>query len=196
MLKSVNPLFSTQKNTDYVEQRISNLRFCLYEGEVSPDYFRIFRQSHLKRSKYQADFWIIGSSHVVTIETEAEKLTEVVSADQNRLPTSGQIYALNGFRNQQFRHSPYCVDLELKKYDYLHSFEKEFQRLIDCQSGFRLQQMFPQSNFNSSCLRPCLPPSTTIDILRADDTALAFRTLHTYTEELAIAITMTQIELP
>ena len=196
MLNLTDHLLSAPETIDYVEQRVSNLEFYLYEGRISPSYFQIFRQSRLKRCKYEAEFWIIGSSHVVIIETENDKLTEIVSADQGRLPSSNRIYHLSGLQNGQFCYPPYQISLELRGFDCLALFESEFRQLVDCKFEFRLQQMFPRTRLDGTGSGQHLPPSTIIDIFRADDAVLNFRTLNTYTEEMSIAITNTQVRLP
>ena len=196
MLNLTNHLLSEPETTDYVEQRVSNLEFYLYEGRISPSHFQIFRQSRLKRCKYDAEFWIIGSSHVVIIETENDKLTEIVSADQGRLPPSNRICHLSGLQNGQFCYPPYQISLELRGFNCLALFESEFRQLVDCKFEFRLQQMFPSTRLDGTGSSQHLPPSTIIDIFRADDAVLNFRTLHTYTEEMSIVITNTQFRLP
>ena len=194
MSKLTNHLLSAPETIDYVEQQVSNLEFHLYEGRISPNYFQIFRQSRLKRCKYEAEFWIIGSSHVVIIETENNKLTEIVSADQGILPSDSRIYHMAGLQNDQFCYPPYQISLELRQFDCLTPFEKEFHQLVDCKFEFRLQQIFPKTKLNGTTSEQHLPPSTIIDIFRADEAVLDFRTLHTYTEEMSIAITNTQIK--
>ena len=181
---------STRPSQHYVEQKVSNLQFGLYNYRFDPNLFEIFRQTQLQRRGYQAEFWIIGSSHVVNIQTETAEVAEVISAAKTGLPTDGQIRLIAPFQSGCYQHSAglrYQVNLELNRHDNRELFINQSQPPVD-QQIYRLQQTFPSHNGDHS------PPTTTIDILRADEEQLAFRTLHTYTEELALAITRTEIQ--
>ncbi|MDE0042615.1 MAG: hypothetical protein OXT74_11315, partial [Candidatus Poribacteria bacterium] len=75
----------------YVGQDIANLRFGLYERRLERNLFRIFEQQAIERDAYRADFWIIGSSHVVNVETERASMAEVISGGSNTLPPDGRL---------------------------------------------------------------------------------------------------------
>ena len=192
MYRAENPLNkqSMRPSQHYIEQKVSNLQFGLYSYRFDPNLFEIFRQTQLQRRGYQAEFWIIGSSHVVNIQTETVEIAEVISAAKTGLPTDGRIRLVDPFRSGCYQHSAdlrYHVNLELNRYDNRELFINQSQPPVDKQI-YRLQQTFPSYNGDHP------PPTTTIDILRADGEQLAFRTLHTYTEELALAITRTEIQ--
>ena len=181
---------SIRPSQRYVEQKVSNLQFGLYNYRFDPNLFEIFRQTQLQRCGYHAEFWIIGSSHVVNIQTGTLEIAEVISAEKTGLPTDGLIRLVAPFQSGCYQHSAglrYQVNLELNRYDNRELFIDQLQPPGD-QQICRLQQTFPNCNGDYP------PPTTTIDILRADGDRLAFRTLHTYTEELALAITRTEIQ--
>ena len=56
-------------------QRVADLKFVLYRRPLHPELFHIHQSRHLARAAYQADIWVMGLSHVVTVQSNGRCLT-------------------------------------------------------------------------------------------------------------------------
>ena len=177
----------------YVGQDIANLRFGVYERRLEPNLFRIFEQRTIERVAYRADFWIIGSSHVVNVGTERASLAEVISGGSNVLPSDGRLKLIRAFDNRCFSSRiadkfNYRVELQL-----LNTPEEDF--LLDEPTPrdssilFRLRYRFPMREDMAET------PVTVIDVLKADETGIEFKTFHSYVEAPAVVVTRSTIEV-
>lgn len=178
---------------DYVAQDIANLRFGLYERRLEPNLFRIFEQRSIEQASYRADFWIIGSSHVLNVETDRGGMAEVISGDSRALPTDGRIKLVRAvgehcYHVQVADEFSYRVDLQLLKVpdnDFLLNEPTPANQGI----LFRMRHCFPtQEDMAES-------PITVIDVLKADDSGLELKTFHSYVEAPAVVVTRSTIEV-
>jgi hypothetical protein len=69
--------------------RLSSLRFFLYERPVHPELFEILSEVKLHLAGYEASLWITGCSHVVSFFRQDKSLVEVVADSENPLPKRG-----------------------------------------------------------------------------------------------------------
>lgn len=65
------------------------LSFFLYDRALHPELFRIDRTQNFTQPSYQAQVWIAGLSHVVTVHGTNWSLTELVAAPNDVLPQRG-----------------------------------------------------------------------------------------------------------
>ena len=77
------------------QQRVDDVHFYLYERAIHPELFRIYHTHRIRQQRYQAEVWITGLAHVVTVQAKDEILTELTSVDSEILPKSGLV---NTFR--------------------------------------------------------------------------------------------------
>jgi hypothetical protein len=183
----------------YVRQNLANLRFGLYNRTLDPGWFRIFRQRSMERAGYQAEFWVIGTSHVMNVWlTAAERspgtaLAEVLTAAGGSLPAEGRIALIEEWRHrgslqQVTGRLRYSAQLDSLTYP-----EEAFRERVSCllpESGpHRLTYHFPREEGLIAA------PTTLIDVLRADEDALEIQTFHTYPEELTIVVTHSVVEV-
>lgn len=70
-------------------QRVDELQFCLYERAIHPELFHIHRVKRIQQPRYQAEIWVIGLAHVVTVQCGQQFLTELITEDIDLLPKSG-----------------------------------------------------------------------------------------------------------
>ena len=177
----------------YVGQDIANLRFGVYERRLEPNLFRIFEQRTIERVTYRADFWIIGSSHVVNVGTERASLAEVISGGSNVLPSDGRLKLIRAFDNRCYSSRiadefNYRVELQL-----LNAPEEEFlldePTPPDSSTLFRLRYRFPTREDMAET------PVTVIDVLKADETGIELKTFHSYVEAPAVVVTRSMIEV-
>ncbi len=177
----------------YIRQEITSLRFGLYKRCLEPDLFHIFKKLTIERSGYRANFWIIGSSHVVNIETEHTEMAEVITADEKILPSTGQIELIRSFEN---RHCDFRVGNELiyqtsfkmMRYPNEESFPNN-PGLDNDKTLFHLRHSFPSSEITIA------EPVTIIDILKADENRLELKTFHSFVEELTVVATHSTIKV-
>ena len=178
---------------DYVGQDIANLRFGLYERSLEPDLFRIFEQRSIEHVSYRADFWIIGSSHVLNVETERGGMAEVISGDSRALPTDGRIKLVHAF-------GEHCYDVQVAD---VFNYRVELQLLEVPDKDFLLNEPTPANQGILFRMRHCFPtredmavtPITVIDVLKADDAGLELKTFHSYVEAPAVVVTRSTIEV-
>ncbi|NLX20591.1 MAG: DUF2617 family protein [Phycisphaerae bacterium] len=72
-------------------QRVADLKFVLYRRPLHPELFCIHESRHLERGTYQADIWVMGLSHVVTVQSAGRCVTEVTTEDIEVLPQNGLV---------------------------------------------------------------------------------------------------------
>lgn len=177
----------------YIGQDIANLRFGLYERRLERNLFRIFEQRSIEQASYRVDFWIIGSSHVVNVETERASMAEVISGSSNALPLDGRLKLLRAFDNSC--HSIRIAD----EFNY----RVELQLLNDPGQEFLLEEPTPPDQSILFRLRHRFPtredlaetPITVIDVLNADETRIELNTFHSYVEAPAVVVTRSTIEI-
>ena len=177
----------------YVGQDIANLRFGLYERRLEPNLFRIFEQRSIEQVSYRADFWIIGSSHVVNVETEQGSMAEVISGGSNVLPSDGRVKLIRAFGD-------HCYHFRVAD---AFNYRVELHLLDAPGEDFLLNEPTPPNQSILCRLRHCFPtredlaetPITVIDVLKADETGLELKTFHSYVEVPAVVVTQSTIEV-
>ncbi len=81
-------------------QRVADQKFVLYRRALHPELFCIHESRHLERAAYQADIWVIGLSHVVTVQSAGRCVTEVTTEDIEVLPQNGMVTSFQ-FRGER-----------------------------------------------------------------------------------------------
>ena len=81
-------------------QRVADLKFVLYRRPLHPELFCIHRSQHLERPAYQADIWVTGLSHVVSVQSAGRCVTEVTTEDIEVLPQNGLVTSFQ-FRGER-----------------------------------------------------------------------------------------------
>lgn len=84
-----------------------DLHFFLFDRPLHPELFRHYADFRVAQGQYQADVWILGLSHVITVTCGQRSLTELLAGDSDVLPTRGVLsrFRLKGERDQE-RRSP------------------------------------------------------------------------------------------
>lgn len=86
--------------TDLLLIRPEDMALALYLRPIHPEFFRIFSWQSFTAPEYEADLWITGLSHVVTVRStaggrSAERcLTEIIGPDTVALPQRGRAETL------------------------------------------------------------------------------------------------------
>ncbi len=101
------------------QQRISSLRFFLYERPLHPELFEIYHDHHIVKSGYEAQIWVTGCTHVIGFYRERFSLVELIADSGAMLPQRGRLLEVP-FRGER--------DHELKRAEginYMMNFQVE-----------------------------------------------------------------------
>jgi hypothetical protein len=99
---------------------IDQLTFSLFQRPLHPELFDIYANRQLKTGKYEADIWITGCTHVVTVFAGEACLSEVISTPGQLLPQRGLIerFQFRGPRSHKCtlsRGLSYMTDFQVEK---------------------------------------------------------------------------------
>lgn len=78
-----------------------DLNIFLFDRPLHPELFRHYADYRVKQTRYHADIWIVGLSHVVTVTAPTGIATELVAAESDVLPSRGVLsrFRLKGERD-------------------------------------------------------------------------------------------------
>jgi len=87
------------------KQRSTDLNFFLYRRALHPELFHIYLDKHVSYSNFEVDIWIIGLSHLVTIQSGGTMVTELTAAPCDLLTDRSLItqFRFRGERDFQYR---------------------------------------------------------------------------------------------
>jgi len=88
------------------QQRISSLRYYLYDRPLHPELFEIYNDRHLVMGAYEAQIWVTGCTHVIGFFRQKRSLVEITADDQSSLPRGGVLRQMpfRGEKAHQHRH--------------------------------------------------------------------------------------------
>ncbi|MDD5326716.1 MAG: DUF2617 family protein [Phycisphaerae bacterium] len=99
---------------------IEELTFNLFQRPLHPELFQIYAKRQLRTGKYEADIWVTGCTHVVSVFAGDVCLSEVISAPGQMLPRRGLIerFQFHGPRSHKCtlsRGVSYMTDFQVEK---------------------------------------------------------------------------------
>lgn len=176
-----------------IKQRVEDLQFCLYQRALHPELFRIQRVKRIQQAKYSAEIWIVGLSHVISVQCGTRILTELITEDMEMLPKAG-LAASFRFRGER---------------DHAQSFDDGLRYILSTQVERLTPQLFPATHRdyvhfaqNRGLFVPFnewkhdgLVPFTFIDH-DARDHEFHVHAFHVFPEELSILKTQSIFEFP
>lgn len=112
------------------KQRVEDLQFCLYQRALHPELFRIDRVKRVAQARYQAEIWVTGLAHVVTVQCGDQILTEVITEDNELLPKVGLATSFR-FRGER---------------DHAQSFDADVKYILSTQVERMTPQLFPATH--------------------------------------------------
>ena len=174
------------------KQRVSSLRFFLYDRPLHPELFDIYYDQAIVKHGYEAQVWITGCSHVISFYRDDLALVEVTADSDSELPQRGLLLELpfRGERDHERSRTDgisYMMSFQVERmsaavYSKTH---QEFAR----QGGERgLFVPFPMWMVHS------LTPFTFIDY-EAKPNELHIFAFHAFPEEMTIVKTQSIFEL-
>jgi hypothetical protein len=99
---------------------IEELTFSLFQRPLHPELFQIYAKRQLRTGKYEADIWVTGCTHVVSVYVGDLSLSEVVSIPGQLLPQHGLVerFQFRGPRSHKCtlsREISYMTDFQVEK---------------------------------------------------------------------------------
>jgi hypothetical protein len=85
---------------EHVRQSVGQLRYYLYSRALHPELFHMDQAQTLRQRRYQADVWIVGLAHVVTLRFKNVTIAEVAAAPGEALPQRGLVTSFK-FRGER-----------------------------------------------------------------------------------------------
>jgi len=85
--------------------RSTDLNFYLYRRALHPELFRIYLDKHIVYGNFQADIWITGLGHLVTIQSNGSLVTELTAVASDLLTDRNLVtqFRYRGERDFQYR---------------------------------------------------------------------------------------------
>ena len=87
------------------KQRSTDINFYLYRRALHPELFHIYMDRHLTYSNFQADIWVVGLNHVVTLQTGETMVTELTAVPSELLTDRNLVtqFRFRGERDFSYR---------------------------------------------------------------------------------------------
>lgn len=111
-------------------QRVDELQFCLFNRAIHPELFDIQCVRRIEQARYSAEIWVVGLTHVVTVQFGDQILTEVITEDIDMLPKAG-LAASFRFRGER---------------DHAQSFGDDLKYILSTQVERMTPQLFPATH--------------------------------------------------
>lgn len=170
-----------------------DLHLFVYDRALHPELFHQFANHRVLQSRYHADIWIIGLSHVVTVTCGSRCLTELLHRESDVLPTRGVLsrFRLKGERDHE-RKTPdgwgYMVSTQVETMDeaLYKSVHHDLLRHTEKRGWFQAYEQWADGD---------LTPFTYIDH-EARDREFHVHAFHAYPQERTLVKTQSIIELP
>jgi len=174
-------------------QRVTDLKFVLYRRPLHPELFHIHQSRHLERLAYQADIWVMGLSHVVSVQSAGRCVTEVTADDIEVLPQNGMVTSFQ-FRGER---------------DHAETFDDGMHYILSTQVERMSQNLFHASHrdllnyastrgmlirFDDWAEGGALVPFTFVDF-EARDKELHVQSFHAFPADFTILKTQSIIEV-
>ena len=126
----MDPISEDTVERGQTKQQVDELVFCLYERPIHPELFDIRRVKRITQSRYQAEIWVCGLAHVVTVRSGDQTLTELISEDTELLPRNGLATSFR-FRGER---------------DHAQSFNGGMKYILSTQVERMTPQLFPATH--------------------------------------------------
>ena len=88
-----------------LEQSLSELTFCVFERPVHPELFEIYGSRRFFQGDYEANIWVTGCSHVVSVFKGGDCITELICSPDQLLPRMGLLkrFTFKGEKKHSYR---------------------------------------------------------------------------------------------
>jgi len=114
----------------HAKQRVEDLHFCLYQRAIHPEFFHIDQVKRVEQRRYEAEIWVVGLSHVVSVHYGDQVLTELITDETESLPKTGLATSFR-FRGER---------------DHAQSFNDGGRYILSTQVERMTPQLFPATH--------------------------------------------------
>ena len=173
-------------------QRVEDLHFCLYQRAIHPELFHIDRVKRIEQPRYQAEIWVVGLAHVVTVQSGRHILTELITEDTELLPKVGLATSFR-FRGER---------------DHSQAFSEDVKYILSTQVERMTPQLYPATHRDyvhyaqnrgvyvpfDEWMHDGLVPFTFVDF-DARDHEFHVHAFHSYPEDLTLLKTQSIFEV-
>ncbi len=175
------------------QQRVSSLRFYLYDRPLHPELFDIYHDHQLAKPGYEAQIWVTGCTHVIGFYRDKESLVEVTADLQLSLPHRGRLRELP-FRGERAHD---CK--RVNGINYMMNFQVErMSPMVYTRTHHELARHGAKRGlfvpFPTWMTHPPLTPFSYIDY-EARSNSLHVFTFHAFPDDLTIVKTQSIFEL-
>lgn len=171
-----------------------DLHLFLFDRPLHPELFRHYGDYRVAQGKYQAEIWVLGLSHAVTISQGSKTLTELIAADTEVLPSRGVLtrFRLKGERDHERRLPDgwqYLVSSQVETMDepLYKSVHHDLVRHAVKRGWFHAYDQWAEGGD--------LAPFSYVDV-EARDREFHVHAFHAFPQERTIVKTQTIFELP
>ena len=166
-----------------VNVAVNELSFSLFQRPIHPELFNIYASRQLRTDNYEANIWVTGCTHVISVFSKDMCLTELISSPGQLLPKRGLVERFQ-FRGQKShkctlsRGMNYMTDFQVEKMsDNLYR-----QTFLDLKKFARNRGIF--LGFSDAAVNG-LQPFSYIDF-ESRKTELHIHSFHGYPEKATI----------
>lgn len=143
----------SQLELGLTKQRSTDLNFFLYRRALHPELFHIYLDKHIKYGNFQADIWIVGLSHLVTVQSGGTMVTELAAVPSDLLTERNLVtqFRFRGERDFQYRFSDnmrYIFSSQVEEMTE-HIFRTTYRDLVRYAKTKGLYVPYPQWATNS-----------------------------------------------
>jgi hypothetical protein len=171
----------------------ADLHLYAYDRCLHPELFRHYADYRIQQTRYYADIWIIGLSHVVTVTAGSRSLTELLARESDLIPTRGVLsrFRLKGERDHERRTADgwgYMVSTQVETMDeaLYKSVHHDLLRHTERRGWFHAYEGWSEDE---------LVPFTYVDH-EARDGEFHVHAFHAYPHEQTLIKTQSIIEIP
>ena len=174
-------------------QKVSSLRFYLYDRPLHPELFDLYHDHHVVKKDYEAQIWVTGCTHVIGVFREGECLIEATAHAETELPQRGLLMDMP-FRGERDHDCTYGEGIK-----YMMNFQVEtMSPMVYSRTHKDLARAGMQRGlfvpFPMWMTRAPLTPFTYIDYDAKPDQLHVF-TFHAFPEDLTVVKTQSIFEL-
>ncbi len=170
-----------------------DLHLFLYDRPLHPELFRHYADYRVRQGRYHADVWITGLSHVITVTMGHRSMSELLSDDNEVLPTRGVLtrFRMKGERDAERRttdnwHYMVSSQIEIMSEPLYKSVHKDLIRHAARRGWYYAYDQWADGD---------LAPFTYIDH-EARDREFHVHAFHAFPQERTLVKTQSIFELP
>ena len=174
-------------------QQLTQLTLYVYRRALHPELFHLHARKHLKQRLYQADIWVIGLGHVITLHANDRVLAEVAATDSDLLPDRGLAHQFR-FRGERDHSEKWEDGLSYMLSSQIERMSKQLFQASHADMLRHARRRGLLTTFEQWASNGDLVPFSFIDY-EARERELHVNAFHVYPEELTFVKTQSIVEV-